>query len=46
MITTNQMDTHAANSLFKMLDHDSKQHIEAYTFLEQLSRTGILSDDP
>jgi glutaminase len=46
MITTNQMDTHAANSLFKMLDPDSKQHIEASTFLEQLSRTGILSDDP
>lgn len=46
MITTTQMDNHAAESLFRMLDQGKKKSIESDRFIEQLMRTGILADDP
>jgi glutaminase len=46
MITTDQMDMNAAAALFKLLDLDGKKLIETDTFLKQLGRTGILTDDP
>ena len=46
MITTTQIDNHAADSLFRMLDHGKKKSIESDRFLDQLARTGILRDDP
>jgi glutaminase len=46
MITTTQIDNHAADSLFKMLDTDRKNHIDLNTFLIQLANAGILVDDP
>jgi glutaminase len=46
MISTTQIDNHAADSLFRILDHGKKKSIESDKFLDKLARTGILSDDP
>lgn len=46
MISTTQIDNNAADSLFRMLDHSGKNSIESEKFFIQLSRTGILQDDP
>lgn len=46
MTTTTQMDNHAADSLFRMLDQGKKKSIESDRFIDQLARTGILPDDP
>jgi glutaminase len=46
MITTTQMDNNAADSLFRILDQGKKKSIASDKFLDQLARTGILSDDP
>jgi len=46
MITTAQIDSKAADSLFRMLDQEGKNSIDPDKFLRQLSGTGILKDDP
>ena len=46
MITTTQIDSNAADSLFRMLDHEGKNSIDPDKFLRQLSGAGILQDDP
>jgi len=46
MITTTEIENNAADSLFRMLDHEKRKVIEHDEFLDQLARTGILSDDP
>ena len=46
MITTAQIDNNAADSLFRMLDLEGKNSIDPDKFLNHLSETGILSDDP
>ena len=46
MITTNQIDNHVADSLFKMLDSENKSQINSEKFLDHIRRTGILNDDP
>ncbi len=46
MISTTQLDEHASDSLFKMLDAENKKSITSNTFLNQLAENGILEDDP
>ncbi len=46
MITTTQIDSNAADSLFRMLDPEGKNSIDPHKFLSQLSGAGILQDDP
>ncbi|WP_159076377.1 hypothetical protein [Flagellimonas amoyensis] len=46
MLTATQMDNHASDSLFRMLDQGKKKTIESDLFIGQLARKGILSDDP
>tara|TARA_B100000949_G_scaffold234372_1_gene253247 strand:- start:13518 stop:15098 length:1581 start_codon:yes stop_codon:yes gene_type:complete len=46
MLTTTQIDNRVAESLFHILDQGKKKSITSDRFLEQLSRMGILTDDP
>ena len=46
MITTTQIDEHASDSLFKILDQEKKKHISLDIFLRELALNGILDDDP
>lgn len=46
MITVTQLDNHVTESLFRILDQGKKKSIESDRFLQQLTRTGILPDDP
>lgn len=46
MITTAQIDKHALDALFKILDTENKMRITSDIFLKKLAQNGILEDDP